>query len=117
MGPLIDVVLRTDCATLTFSMPPTLPAEAAGEGASIYVYAIPEFSSVAGMLSAQLQQFGERSQKLDDITPGTYRVFAFRTPHSLMYRDPTALARFGTGKEITLDAGASSTFVVQEILP
>jgi hypothetical protein len=116
-GAAIDVVLRTDCATLTFSMPPALPEEAAGEGTSIYIYAVPEFSTVADLLSAQLDQYGDRSKKLEDLTPGTYRVFAFRTPHSLEYHNPAALAQLGTGKEITLDAGASAAFVVQEIAP
>jgi hypothetical protein len=116
-GAPIEVVLRTDCATLNFSMPPALPAESAGEGTSIFLYAVPEFSSVGGVSFAQLQQYGDRNQKLEDITPGTYRVFAFRTPHSLEYHNAAALAQLGTGQEITLEAGGSATLVVQEILP
>jgi hypothetical protein len=108
-------VLRTDCASLTLQMPATLPEESSGEGTAVYVYLVPEFSSVADILTSQLDQYGDRTEKLEHITPGTYRIFAFRTPHALEFRNPAALARMGTGQEITLQPASSTTLVMQEI--
>jgi hypothetical protein len=114
-GAPIDIVVRTDCATLNLEMPPTLAEESTGEGTTLHVYAIPEFASITGALIAELRQFGGREQKLEGITPGTYRVFAFRTPRSIEYHNPAALAQLGAGQEITLEPGDNATLVVQEV--
>jgi len=114
-GAPIDLVVRTDCANLTVQMPLTLPAESSGEGATWYVYAIPEFDSIASVSKGQIEQFGDRTATLEDMAPGSYRVFAFRAPQSIEFRNPAALERLGQGEEVTLEPGSNSNLVLEAI--
>jgi hypothetical protein len=115
MGIPIDVVMRTDCAKLTVQMPAALLAENSGEGATLYVYAVPEFDSMEGAPESQVEQFGERTATIEDMAPGTYRVFAFRTPRSIEYRNPAALDRLGPGQNVTLAPGGKGNLVLEGI--
>ena len=112
-GSPIDVELRTDCAKLEVSIPVTMVAEN-GQGA-VYVYAVPEFDSVDGLSATQIDIFGERTAKLDDLTPGRYRVYAFRSQRSIPFHVPGALDRLGAGQEVTLEPGGSSTLTLEGI--
>jgi len=114
-GPPIEAVLRTDCAKLTVHMPITLAAETPGEGTTLYVYLLPEFDSLQELSGTQLEQFGDREATLDDLTPGTYRVFAFRTPQSIEFRNPDALAQLGTGQKITLAPRADASLLLEGV--
>jgi Carboxypeptidase regulatory-like domain len=113
-GPPIEVVLRTDCAKLTVQMPATLSGETAGDGANLYVFVIPEFDSIDGVYQRQLEQFGERAATFEDMTPGPYRVFAFRTQKPIEFRNPAALNRLGAGQRVTMEPGGSAILVLEE---
>lgn len=114
-GMPIDVILRSDCAKLTVQMPASLSAGSAGEGANLFVYAVPDFDSLEGGYQTQIQQFGERTATIEDITPGPYRVFAFRTPQSIEFRNDAAIDRLGPGQRITLEPGANANLVLEGI--
>lgn len=114
-GAPIDVVLRTDCAKLTVQLSAALPEEAVGQGATFYVYAVPLFGTVGGVPRQQIQQFGERSATFEDMTPGTYRVFALSAPRSIEFHNPVALERLGSGQQVTLEPGGSANLVLERI--
>ena len=101
-GTPIDVVLRTDCAKLTVQLPATLAANTGGEGTTWYVYAVPQFNTVDDLSQVQIRQFGEPTATFEDLTPGTYRIFAFPAPRSIEFHNPAALDRLGQGQLITL---------------
>ena len=113
-GTAIDVTLRTDCAQLTVEMPASLDAGAAGYGVRYYVYAVPEFSSLEGVATAVVDQYADRSAKIQDLTPGRYRVYAFRTPRAIEFHNPEALRGLPGGQEITLGPNADATLMVEE---
>ena len=120
-GAPIDVVLRTDCAKLTVEIPPAFAAEGPGEGATLYVYAVPTFDSVAAASQGQIQQFGEHTFTLEDLTPGPYRVFVFRAPRSIPLPplspllSPATLDQLGSGQDVMLAPGASVNLVLEGI--
>ncbi len=113
-GAAVDVVLRTDCAKLTLQMAANLAVESAGEGTIYYIYAVPEFSSLAGVSTARLEQFADRTVTLEGLTPGRYRVYTFRTPRKLEFRNPEAMNQLGVGREITLEPRTDSRLVIEE---
>ena len=115
-GTPIDVVLRTDCAKLTVEMAAGLAAESAGKGTIYYIYAVPAFPSLESPFEARLEQYAESSVTIKDVTPGRYRVFAFRSPHTIEYRNPEAMKALG-GQEITLEPNAGATLVIEEAAP
>ena len=113
-GEAIDVVLRTDCAKLTLQLPAGLLGEGTGEDLAFYVYVVPEFDSVAGVRDGVVQTFAQRSESLDDLTPGTYRVFSFVRPQALEYRTLGALDQLnGQEQEVTLPPGGSVNLVLE----
>lgn len=113
-GEAIDVVLRTDCAKLSLQLPAGLQGEGTGEDLAFYIYVVPEFDSVASVRDGVVQTFAERSETLDDMTPGTYRVFSFATPQALEYRTTGALDQLnGQGQEVTLSPGGSVNLVLE----
>jgi hypothetical protein len=113
-GEAIDVVLRTDCAKLTLQLPAGLLGEGTGEAPAFYLYVVPEFDSVGGVHDGVVQTFAERSETLEDLTPGTYRVVSFDTPQQLEYRKAGALDRLhGQGQEVTLPPGGSVNLVLE----
>jgi hypothetical protein len=113
-GTGIDVVLRTDCAKLKLKAPASATADAPGEDQSLYFYAVPEFDSIGEANEGVLQRVGNSSQDLVDLTPGTYRVFVFDSPHPLEYRTAGELDRLaGEGQEVTLEPGGSATLVLE----
>lgn len=118
-GPLgagmpIEVVLRTDCAKLTVQLSADLAANSPGESATRFVYAVPDFDSMEEVFHTEIAQSGDRSATLPDMPPGTYRVFAMRTPQSIEFRNPAALARLGSGQMVTLEPNGTSTLVLQD---
>jgi hypothetical protein len=112
-GAPIDVVLRTDCASLIVQMPPALAAERPGKGAAWYVYAVPQFDSLAGIAAGKVEQFANRSATMSDLTPGPYRVYAFPAPRSIEFRNPAALDSWGAGQTVNLEPGANATLVLE----
>jgi len=114
-GIPIDVVLRTDCAKLTVQLPESLPEGSAGEGAEVFVYAVADFDSVDGVYEGHAEQFGERTATLVDMTPGSYRVYAFRGQRSIEFRNAAALDRLGAGQSVTLAPGGTGNLVLEGI--
>ena len=114
-GIPIDVVLRTDCAKLTVQLPESLPEGSAGEGADVFVYAVADFDSVDGVYEGHAEQFGERTATLVDMTPGSYRVYAFRGQRSIEFRNAAALDRLGAGQSVTLAPGGTGNLVLEGI--
>lgn len=115
-GAPIEVQVRTDCASLTLNMPVSLPTEGLGEGASLYVYLIPEFDSVADLPETRLEQFGERTATLKNLTPGTYRVFSFREPQSIEFLNPRALEQLGSGQPVVVEPRGNATLTVEDTI-
>lgn len=114
-GTPIDVVVHTDCASLTVAVPPGLTAEAASQGAKLHVYIIPE-SSRPDEAQFDIDPNNDLSHKQEDLAPGRYSVYVFRTRHLIEYRSPAA-PKPGAGQEITLEPGGNATLVAQEVGP
>jgi hypothetical protein len=112
-GAPIDVVVRTDCAKLTVGLPPM--AKSAGEEQSIFVYAVPEFDSMEGIVQADPAEphLGERSVEIPNMPPGAYRLYAFHSQRSIEFRNPEALERLGAGQEVSLEPNGSANVMVE----
>jgi len=112
-GTDIEVVVRTDCAKLNLQLPAGF-ATNSGEEPTLYIYAIPDFDSVANVNDVQLQQSDDRTATLGDLTPGTYRVFVFDRPRNLEYQNPAALNGLtGSSQRVTLAPGGSANLVIE----
>ena len=113
-GQEIDVVVRTDCAKLSLQLPPGLAAEAPGEIPTLSYYVVPAFDFSGDLHEGQLQASSDREVKLDDMTPGTYRVFTFTAPRAIEFQNPEAMNEItGQGQEVTLEPGGSATVVIE----
>jgi hypothetical protein len=114
-GAPIDVVLRTDCGKLTVQLPPGLEADSDGESANASVYVIPEFDSMSGDYQSQISRSGNGAETIADVTPGPYRVFAFRSPRTIEWRNPAALDRLGPGQRVTIGPHGEVSAVLKEV--
>ena len=113
MAPM-ELTLRDDCAKLTLNLPQNFEAQAPGEEPSYTVYVVPEFDSTEDVQPFTLRASTGGSVTLDDLTPGSYRVFAFQGPARLEYRNPAALAALpNPGQQVTLSPGATSNLVLE----
>jgi hypothetical protein len=109
------VVLRTDCGKLTVQLPPGLEADSDGESANASVYVIPEFDSMSGDYQSQISRSGNGAETIADVTPGPYRVFAFRSPRTIEWRNPAALDRLGPGQRVTIGPHGEVSAVLKEV--
>ncbi len=113
-GSGIDVVLRTDCAKLTVQLPAGAGTEGAGEDPTYYIHIVPEFDSVSPVREQTLQRTSSSTMTLEDLTPGTYRVFLFDKPQTLEYRNLSAMERLsGQSQEVTLEPNGNATLVLE----
>jgi hypothetical protein len=113
-GMPVEVVLRTDCASLALQIPSTSETDAAGEEPTYYVYAVPEFDSVAAVQPVTLRPSAGGTGTVANLTPGSYRVLVFDAPHQLEYRNPSALAAYaGRSQQVTLSPNASSSLLLE----
>jgi len=87
----IDVVLRTDCATLNVNL------TRSDEAAPVAVVVVSGNRS----FEPRLINFNGSNAKIPNLTPGDYRIFAFSSAAGLEYANPEALRDY-TGQEITL---------------
>jgi hypothetical protein len=108
-GPPIDAVLRTDCAQMKLLLPPAAAGENQGDNAALFVYAVPLFPTLEDVAEAQIQPLSDSTAVLDALTPGPYRIFLFRTPRSIAFREPGVLDALGAGQDITLEPGDRQT--------
>ena len=114
-GTPIEVVLHTDCAKLTVQAPAALLANGGGEEPTLYLYAVPEFDSVEGLVERQIVPGGDHSVMFEDLMPGPYRVFALHTKRSIEFRGAAAQERFGAGQEVMLAPDGSATLILEGI--
>lgn len=115
-GSSIDVVLRTDCASLTLSAESLV--EMAGEQRSYYYYVVPEFDSATDIRQGVVREDEADGESLTDMTPGTYRVLTFDRPQVIEFRSAQAMERYaGMGKEITLEPNGKATIQVEAAQP
>jgi hypothetical protein len=110
----VEVVLRTDCASLSLQLPSTVEGEAPGEEPTYYVYVVPEFDSVAAVQPVTLRPSAGGSSTIANLTPGSYRVLVFDAPQQLEYRNPSAMETYaGRSQQVTLSAGATSSLLLE----
>jgi hypothetical protein len=113
MAPM-ELILREDCAKLTLNLPQALDALAPGEEPFYTVYVVPEFDSTGDVQPSTLRPSTGGSVTLENLTPGSYRVYTFEGPARLEYRNPAALAVFpNPGQEVTLSPGSTSNLVLE----
>ena len=111
-GAPIDVVLRTDCAKLTFQLPLAMATGNSGEQPRLYVYAIPEFDSIEGANEVPIEPFGDHTATIE-VTPGPYRIFVFPYPRSIEIHNTAAVDRLGAGQEVVLTPGGTTHLVLK----
>jgi hypothetical protein len=110
----VEVVVRTDCASLTLQLPAIAETEAPGEEPTFYVYVVPEFDSVVAVEPVPLRLSGGGSATIVSLTPGSYRVLVFDAPHPLEYRNPAAMGTYaGSSQQVTLSPSATSSLLLE----
>jgi hypothetical protein len=110
----VEVVVRTDCASLNLQLPATADTGAPGEEPTYYVYLVPEFDSVAALEPLPLRPSAGGSATIANLTPGPYRVLVFDAPHQLEYRNPSAMGTYaGSSQAVTLSPGATSSLLLE----
>jgi hypothetical protein len=110
----VEVVVRTDCASLNLQLPSTAETEAAGEEPTYYVYVVPEFDSVAAVQPVILRPSAGGTGTVANLTPGSYRVLVFDAAHQLEYRNLSAMATSaGRSQQVTLSPGATSSLLLE----
>ncbi|HTB96492.1 MAG TPA: carboxypeptidase-like regulatory domain-containing protein [Terracidiphilus sp.] len=113
-GEGIEVVVRTDCAKLTLQLTGGLAGEMPGEDRTLFYSVIPAFDFVGDLREGVLQATGDRTARLEDLTPGTYRIYTFTTPHVIEFQNPEALERLGgPSQEVTLEPNGSANVVLE----
>jgi len=74
----------------------------------------PEFDSVEDTPMLTVDPSNSPTLKVEDLTPGPYRVFVFLTQQSLEYRNPAAMQRIADkGQPVTLSPGATTNLVLE----
>jgi hypothetical protein len=121
----IEVTLRNDTATLKVTLAaPEDPSSS--ERTTAYVYVIPQFD-FAGPISQLMvtrQAAGQADATigptpmsvLGGLAPGTYRVYAFATPHDLEYRNSDAMQPYAAQSQ-TVTLAAHDTTSIEVKLP
>lgn len=110
----MTLILRDDCASLTLSLPQSLMATAPGEEPFYTVYVVPDFDSTGDVVPVTLRPSSGGSATLEDLTPGSYRVYIFNATARLEYRDRSALAALpNPGQAVTLSAETTSKLVLE----
>jgi hypothetical protein len=110
----MTLTLRDDCANLTLSLPQSLMATAPGEEPFYTVYVVPDFDSTGDVVPATLRPSTGGSATLEDLTPGSYRVYIFNATARLEYHDRSVLAALpNPGHAVTLSAGTTSKLVLE----
>jgi Carboxypeptidase regulatory-like domain len=116
-GMPIDVEIRTDCAKLTIE-PPSLPETGdTGQRGTVFVYAVPDGDTATNPTGMQLSLSGNQPFTIENLTPGQYRVYAFRSQKQLEFRSPGAMERFGAGQEVTLEPNGAATLMLENVQP
>jgi hypothetical protein len=113
MAPM-ELTLRDDCARLTLSLPQSISAPASGEEPFYTVYVVPEFDSTGDVQPSTLRPSTGGSVTLENLTPGSYRVYTFEGPARLEYRNPAVMAALpNRGQEVTLSPSFTNNLVLK----
>jgi hypothetical protein len=108
------LTLRDDCAALTLSLPPSLDELAPGEEPFYTVYVVPDFDSTVDLEPVTLRPSTGGTATLNDLTPGSYHVYAFNAPVRLEYHNPATLAELASQSQaVTLTPGTTSEVVLE----
>jgi hypothetical protein len=108
----MELTVRDDCARLQLSLPESLLSIAAGEEPFYTVYVVPDFDFTGDLEPVTLRASSGGVASLEDLTPGSYHVYAFAEPVALEYRNPAVLAAL-PGQAVTLSAGTTGNLVVE----
>lgn len=112
--PPVAVGLRGDCASLDLALPPGLTALHAGEESFYTILVAPEFDSTSYRALVTLRPSSGGTAKLQDLTPGRYRIVELKNSEAVEYRNPAVLDSLsGKGQEITLEPNGSATLTVE----
>jgi hypothetical protein len=112
--PPMELTLRSDCASLTLSLPPALSAFLPGEEPFYTVYVVPDFDTTADIAPMNIHPSSGAMLTVDGLTPGNYHVYAFDWPVRLEYRNPAVLAALPVrGQEVELAPGSSASLVLE----
>ena len=110
----MELTLRDDCASLSLSLPQSLTAQDSGEEPFYTVYVVPDFDFTGDVQPSTLRTSTGGSITLENLTPGSYRVYTFTGPARLEYRNPAALAALpNPGQQVTLSPGSTSNLVLE----
>jgi hypothetical protein len=63
----------------------------------------------------ELEQFGDHRATFEDLTPGTYRIFAVPAPRIIEFHNPGALGRLGQGQLVTLQPRADANLLLEGV--
>jgi hypothetical protein len=114
----MTLTLRDDCASLTLSLPQTLMLPAPGEEPFYTVYVVPDFDSTGDIAPVTLRASSGGATTIEDLTPGSYRVYIFNASARLEFRDRAVLAALpNQGQPVTLSAGTTSNLVLEAPQP
>jgi hypothetical protein len=110
----MTLTVRDDCAGLTLSLPQSLMTTAPGDEPFYTVYVVPDFDSTGDVVPVTLRPSTGGSATLEDLTPGSYRVYIFNATARLEYRDRSVLTALpNPGQAVTLSAGTTSKPVLE----
>jgi hypothetical protein len=114
----LALTLREDCATLNLSLPANLLSQAAGEEPAFTVYVVPDFDSTVDVVPLTLRASAGGTLTLDNLTPGTYRVYTFSAPVELEYHNPDSLSALANrAQAVTLQPSSPSTLALEVPAP
>jgi hypothetical protein len=112
----IDITMRDDYAAIDGTVTDASASEEPGPGASpvrAYVYCVPLPDSTGQFQQLVVNDKGNFTSQT--MTPGTYRLMAFRNPMpNLPYRDTEAMRAYdSTGQVVRLPAGQKTSLQLQ----
>lgn len=114
----LTLTLRDDCAALKLALPSGARATTTGEAPAYTVYVVPDFDSTTRVQPLILRPGFMASTSIENLTPGAYRVYTFKSPIDLPYRDPDAMAALNVqGQAVTLSPGATLNLVLEVPAP
>ena len=112
--PPMELTLRSDCASLTLTLPPALSAFLPGEEPFYTVYVVPDFDTTADIPPMNIHPSSGATVTVDGLTPGSYHVYSFDSPVRLEYRNPAVLAALPVrGQAVALSPGGSASLVLE----
>jgi len=111
--PPMELVLRSDCARLTLSLPSSPLGFLPGEEPSYSILVVPDFDSTQ-LVQVQTMRPSSGSITVEHLTPGSYHVYTFDGTVRLEYRNPAVMAPLSNpGQQVTLSEGGTANLVLE----